>query len=158
MKIRRNRWFLLLMVIAWPVSASASSTSDFCKALRTFVESVGPNDTREFTFRTSWGFNFKDEVELALAAKRCEHGDYAPANKVCEYLMEHGYIEFSDGDVKDAVTCLSRKTKFDPRLSINVAEFSFSYGSANRGSQITITYKPDPMIGGMAFRLVADGY
>jgi hypothetical protein len=122
------------------------------------VASVQPDETREFTFRTSWGSNFKDDPEPAIAAKRCEHGGYNPAKNVCTYLMEYGSTEFTGADVKDAVSCLSRKTKFDRRLSLYLASFHFSYGSDDRGALIDITFKEDPIVGGMAFRLVADGY
>jgi hypothetical protein len=138
--------------------AHASPPPDFCKVLRAFVASVQPDEAREFTFRTSWGTNFKDDSEPAIGAKRCEHEGYGPAKDVCTYLMEHGSTEFTGADVKDAVSCLSRKTRFDRRLSLNLASFHFSYGSDNRGALVDITFKDDPIVGGMAFRMVADGY
>jgi hypothetical protein len=72
--------------------------------------------------------------------------------------MEYGSTEFTGADVKDAVSCLSRKTKFDRDLNLNEAFFSFSYGSDNRGALIDVSFKPDATVGGMAFRLVAEGY
>ncbi|RYG58509.1 MAG: hypothetical protein EON60_13015 [Alphaproteobacteria bacterium] len=158
MKLRSNSWLLLLAVAAWLPAAHASPAPEFCKVLRAFVASVQPDETREFTFRTSWGSNFKDDPEPAIAAKRCEHGGYNPAKNVCTYLMEYGSTEFTGADVKAAVSCLSRKTKFDRRLSLYLASFHFSYGSDDRGALIDITFKEDPIVGGMAFRLVADGY
>ena len=122
------------------------------------MASVQPDETREFTFRTSWGSNFKDTSEPAIFAKRCQHEGYEPAENVCAYLMEYGSTEFTGEVVKDAVFCLSRKTRFDRRLSLNLASFHFSYGSDNRGALVDITFKDDPVIGGMAFRVVADGY
>src|SRR5690349_9872878 len=56
----------------------ASQPGDLCSALREFVESVPPDGSRALTFRTIWGDKFKDAVDPALAAKRCEHGGYAP--------------------------------------------------------------------------------
>ena len=120
--------------------------------------SVQPGETREFIFRTSWGSNFKDAAEPAIFAKRCESQGYAPAEKVCAYLMEYGLTEFSGENVKDAISCLSRKTRFDPRLSLNEADFDFTYGPENSGALIDVTFKEEPTVGGMAFRLVADGY
>ena len=122
------------------------------------MASVQPDETREFTFRTSWGSNFKDTSEPAIVAKRCQHEGYEPAKNVCAYLMEYGSTEFTGEVVKDAVSCLSRKTRFDRRLSLNLANFHFSYGSDKRGALVDITFKDDPVIGGMAFRVVADGY
>ena len=158
MKVRSSLWFLPLAVAAWAPAAHSSPSPEFCKVLRAFVTSVQPDETREFTFRTSWGSNFKDDSEPAIGAKRCEHEGYDPAKSVCTYLMEYGSTEFTGADVKDAVSCLSRKTRFDRRLSLNLASFHFSYGSDDRGALIDITFKEDPGVGGMAFRLVADGY
>ncbi|MFT3763892.1 MAG: hypothetical protein QM761_15025 [Pseudoxanthomonas sp.] len=152
---------MLLLALATLVevpTAYASPTSGFCNALRAFVVSVQPGETREFTFRTSWGANFKDATEPAIFAKRCEHEGYAQAEKVCEYLTEHGSVEFAGVNVKSAISCLSPKTGFDPRLDINAADFHFRYGSDDRGALINVTFKEDPALGGMAFRLVADGY
>lgn|SRR5690606_17272690 len=158
MKVRRSSLFILLAAIAWASSAHASPAPEFCKVLRAFVASVQPDETREFTFRTSWGSNFKDDPEPAMGAKRCEHEGYGPAKNVCVYLMEHGSTEFTGVDVKDAVSCLSSKTQFDRRLSLNLASFHFSYGSDSRGALVDITFKDDPVVGGMAFKVVADGY
>jgi hypothetical protein len=119
---------------------------------------VKPNEKREFTFRTSWGHNFNDDPEEALSAKRCEHGGFEPAKRVCDYLMGHGATEFSGNNVKEAVSCLSRKTRFAPGLEINSGAFSFSYGSDHRGALIDITFAEDDQVGGMVFRLRADGY
>lgn len=158
MKTYRN---LVLVAIAAIPAARASPAPEYCRVLRAFVESVQPDETREFTFRTSWGSDFNDSQEprdFVFGAKRCEHGSDEPAEKVCAYLMEHGSIELTQVDVKDAVSCLSQKTKFDPRLSLNEADFHFSYGSENRGALIDITFKADSVVGGTVFRLVAEGY
>lgn len=139
-------------------AARASPPYELCKVLRSFVDSVKPGEQREFTLRTSWGENFKDASEQALAAKRCEHSGYEPAKKVCEYLIESGSTEFAGVNVQDAITCLSKKTRFAPFMQLNFGSFSFSYGSDNRGALIDINLRRDEKIGGMAFRLAADGY
>jgi len=139
-------------------AAHASPPPELCKALRAFIESIKPDEKREFTFHTSWGQNFKDAPEPAIFAKRCEHGDYEPAKKVCDYLMKNGSAEFADANVKNAVSCLSSKTRFDPLMQVSKGAFSFSYGSNNRGALIDVTLQTDDKLGGMAFQLVADGY
>ena len=136
----------------------ASPPPELCKVLRSFVDSAKPDEQREFTLRTSWGENFKDAPEQARAAKRCEHNDYEPAKKVCEYLMKSSSTEFSGVNVQDAITCLSKKTRFAPLMQLNYGSLSFSYGSDNRGALIDVTLQKDEKIGGMAFRLAADGY
>jgi hypothetical protein len=146
-----------LLAAAVPATHAAPSP-ELCKVLRSFVDSVKPDEQREFTLRTSWGMNFKDAPEQAFAAKRCEHNDYEPAMKVCEYLMENSAIEFAGVNVKDAITCLSKKTRFAPSMNLNYGSFSFQYGSDNQGALIDITLQYDEKIGGKAFRLAADGY
>ena len=155
--LSRSLFFVLASIAGTPV-VQASPSPEFCRVLRAFVMSVQPNESREFTFRTSWGSNFKGAAEPALFARRCEPHGYAPAEKVCAYLMESGSTEFSGENVKDTIACLSRKTRFDPRLSLNEANFDFNYGSESSGALINITFKEDPAVGGMALRLVADGY
>jgi hypothetical protein len=149
---------LAIVVSVLLPAAQASPPSELCKALHEFAKSVQPDEKREIVFRTSWGFNFKDDVEPALFAKRCSHNDYVPAMKVCDYLMEHGSTEFASANVKNAITCLSRKTRFAPLLELNTGEFSFGYGSPNRGALIDISLRDDQEIGGMVFQLAADGY
>jgi hypothetical protein len=158
MKDIRGSLLAISSVVVIVPTAQASPTSEFCRALRAFVVSVQPDEIREFTFRTSWGANFKNAAEPALSAKRCEHEDYAPAERVCAYLMDHGSTEFAGTNVKDAVSCLSHRTRFDSRLSLNEADFSLSYGSESRGATIDVTLKEDAEVGGMAFRVVAHGY
>ena len=146
-----------LAAVALPM-AHASPPPDLCKALRSFVGAVQPDERLEFTFRTSWGENFKDAPESALAAKRCEHNGYESAKNVCEYLMENGSTEFAGLNVQNSIACLSKKTHFAPFMRLSDGTFSFSYGSDNRGALIEITLHKDHKIGGMVFRLAADGY
>jgi hypothetical protein len=119
---------------------------------------VQPNEKRGFTFRTSWGENFKDAPAPALAATRCEHAGYEPAKKVCDNLMKYGSTEFAGANVKNSIICLSRKTRFAPLMRLDNGAFSFSYGSDHKGALIDITLQADEKVGGMAFRLMADGY
>ena len=158
MSIRtQSRLLLLVASIAIP-TVHARPPVEFCRALRDFVESVQPDEKRSFMFRTSWGSNFKDDQKPALYAMRCEHDGYDPAKAVCRYLAKYGSIEFTWIDVKDAISCLSRKTRFEPLLRINSGDFSFTYGSDHRGALIDIQFNEDPHIGGMVFKLTADGY
>lgn len=140
------------------VTSTAADGQSLCAPLRSFVNSVKPGETREFTFHTSWGGNFKDSQEVVIYAKRCIHNNYAPAKMVCDYLMESGAVEFAGNNVKDVVTCLSPKTHFAPRFGLYRASFSFSVGSDNRGSNVEVDFYEDTEIGGMALKVNADGY
>lgn len=149
---------IALSVFAMLPTAHAAAPMELCKLLRTFAESIPPNSEQEFTYRISWGENFKDSEEPVLGAKRCEHNGYGPARNICSYLMEHGSIESAGVIVKHAVSCLTRKSRFDPSLRIHSANLSFSYGRRNRGALIDLIYEEDKEIGGKALRLVATGY
>ncbi|WP_257387209.1 hypothetical protein [Tahibacter caeni] len=153
-----------LALIAWLALIAAAPTVhgappvELCKALRAFVASVRPGETREFTFRTAWGSNFDDAAEPAISAKRCEHAGHAPAEKVCAYLMEHGSVEFSGRNVEASITCLSRDTRFDRALNLYSGAFSFGYGAGRHSAQIDVSFGADTEAGGMAFRLAAKVY
>lgn len=149
--------FVLMSTLAATPAVSGAET--LCGALREFVSSVKAEETREFTFRTSWGGGFKDSPEQeVMFAKRCDHGGYAPAKIVCEYLMEQGSVEFAGNNVKDALACLSPQTRFAPEVALHRASFSFGVGTDDRGALLEIDFYPDEEVGGMAFKVVADGY
>ncbi|QWF16911.1 hypothetical protein [Lysobacter capsici] len=150
--------FVALSLSAMLPTAHAAAPMELCKLLRSFAESIQPNSEQEFTYRISWGENFKDSAETVLGAKRCEHNGYGPARNICSYLMEHGSVESAGVIVMHAVSCLTRKSRFDPSLRIHGANLSFSYGGRNRDALIDLTYEEDKKVGGMALRLVATGY
>jgi hypothetical protein len=154
----------LAFVLAWfPLQTAAAKDDLGCGPWRAFVASVLPGETRSLAFRTSWGSGFKDQEDpsdqfLVMSAKRCEHNDYGPAQSVCAHLMEHGAVEFSDWNFKDAVTCLSRKTRLDPGLSFNSAAISLSYGTDDRGANVDLEFVEDSQVGGMVLKVTAAGY
>ncbi len=151
-------WMLALALVFAPMGTGHASPRKFCALLRQFVEAVRPDEKRRVVFRTSWGSNFKNDPTPALFAKQCDHDGFAPAQKVCDYLMQYGLVEFADHNVKDALACLSRQTKLSPSLELGHGAFSFSYGTGRRGALIDISLEEDNVVGGMAFRLEADGY
>jgi len=142
---------------AMPLAEAANA--DLCGPLRRFVESVKPGETRRLEFHTSWLADFKDSAGADIvSAKRCMHFDYGPAKVVCAYLMEHSATEFADNNAKDAIRCLSKKTRFADRLALDGIQISFSYGSDERGSHIDLQYSEDPQLGGMILSITASGY
>ena len=150
---------ILLAATAIPIVASARDAADpLCISLRAFVASVKPNEKRELIFHTSWGENFKGESQQVLYAVRCEHNGYNPAQAVCAYLMKNASIEFAGINAKRAISCLSPHTVFGPHLDINFGDFSFSYGTPNRGSLVAVKLYEDTKLGGMALSISADGY
>ena len=150
---------LALIATLYPLRADAQERPDpLCPLLQAFVSSVPPDETREFTFHTIWGANFKDSSESALRATRCVHGEYDPAKAVCVYLVEHGAVEFSGHNAERALTCLSPGTHFAKRVDLRQGVFSLNYGTEERGSNVKILFKEDAQLGGMALQIVADGY
>ena len=86
------------------------------------------------------------------------YSDYGPARSVCDYLMNHGAIEFSGNNAKDAIACLAPATRFSPRMTLDRVDVSFYYGTEYRGSNIQVTFVEDMKIGGMVLTIKADGY
>jgi len=149
----------LVVMSALTAIPAVSRAETLCEVLQEFVDSVKTDETRELTFRTSWGGDFKDSSEQeVMFAKRCDHGGYAPAKMVCEYLMEKGAVEFAGNNVKDALACLSPQTRFAPKVALHQASFSFAVGTDDRGALVEMDFYPDEAVGGMAFKVVADGY
>ena len=66
--------------------------------------------------------------------------------------------EFSGNNAEQALARLSKGTQFGPHVQLIQAEFSLSYGSDERGSNVTIKYNEDRGIGGMVLTITADGY
>jgi hypothetical protein len=142
---------------AAPASAKASRDS-LCAPLRAFVASVGPDEKREIVFRTAWLGRFKDEPEDVMGSKRCEHNGYKQAKDVCAVLMTDASVEFGNTNAMRAIECLSPKTRFYGRTSFERGMFSLRYGTENRGALIDLSCDKDPSVGGMALRIVVDGY
>ena len=134
------------------------ATDEMCASVLDFAESIGPDDVRSITFHTSWGGNFRDDPEPAIFAKRCVHEDYAPAEAVCAYLMQHGATEFSGNNVERMLSCLAPRTRFGSSIDLNEGQFSVRFGTPDRGSHISIEFREDLEIGGMVLRVKADGY
>jgi len=140
-------------------SPAGAAVPDLCGPLRHFVQSVKPGKTRRLEFHTSWGGDFKDSASAdTVSARRCIHFNYGPAKEVCAYLMEYGVTEFAGNNAKDAVSCLSKTTRFADRLVLDRIQISFSYGSDERGSNIDLQYSEDHHLGGMVLSITASGY
>ena len=72
--------------------------------------------------------------------------------------MEHGAVEFAGNNVKEALACLSPRTRFAPLVGLDRGSFSLTVGTDSRGSLVEIEFYEDADIGGMAFKVSADGY
>ena len=163
--VRRHKVCAAVLAIVMSTSSSAldaqESMDPLCSPLRAFVSSVAQNETREFTFHTSWGGAFKDAAEdtaEVMYARRCTHGGYEPAKAVCGYLMEYGAVEFSGINAKRVIGCLSPGTTFANRMHLDRVVLRFDYGTDDVGANVTVSFLEDVAVGGMALRVTADGY
>ena len=137
---------------------TALAEDDLCEPLRSFVESVGPDETRVLKFHTTWGSNFNDSQGWVMGAKRCNDFDYDPAKGVCAHFMKHGATEFAGMNAKRAVECLAPGVTFAGRIDLQLISLSLTYGTEDRGAIVDITFLEDEEIGGMALTISADGY
>ncbi|GLQ98172.1 hypothetical protein GCM10007863_25920 [Dyella mobilis] len=72
--------------------------------------------------------------------------------------MQHGQVEFAGNNALRAIECLSAGTHFADMLQLARVGVSFSYGTEERGSNVTIQYGEDNKLGGMVMTISADGY
>jgi hypothetical protein len=148
-----------LVILAFAAAQPCVAAGDaLCPLLRTFVQSVKPDETKHIVLRTSWGQGFRGMEEGTLAAKACERGDDTPTIKLCEYWMENSSTEFAGVNAVRAIECLSPGTKFARPASVELITIHFSVGSPDRGSLVDITLQEDVDVGGMALRIEASGY
>ena len=151
--------FIVLIMAAPSLCASGVPRQDpLCAPLRAFAKSVVAGQTHSVEFHTVWGGDFNSVKTRTMYETRCIDQGYQPAKAVCKSLMQNGEIEFSGNNAKSAVSCLSPATRFGAPMSLDGLELSFSYGSANHGSNITVSYGPATNMRGMVMLITAEGY
>ena len=151
--------FVVLMIVSPPLYASGKAMQDpLCVPLRAFAKSVVAGQTHSVEFHTVWGGDFNSVTARTVYETRCIDRGYEPAKAVCKSLMQHGAIEFSGNNAKSAVSCLSPATHFGAPIDSDGLDLSFSYGTPNRGSNITVSYGPATDMRGMVMLITAAGY
>jgi len=95
------------------LSASCATTpnepDDLCAAMAAFANA---NDgTHTVRFMTDWGAMFESQGPDGQPkyAKMCEHQSYAPAQKLCDYLMDNTSIEFMGINARRAFHCMGKR-------------------------------------------------
>jgi hypothetical protein len=130
-----------------------------CAPLRAFAKSIAAGQTHAIEFHTVWGGDFKSDTARTMYAKQCIAHGYQPAETVCKSLMQNGAVEFSGNNAERAVSCLSPATRFGSSMDLDRLELSFSAGTPNRGSNITVSYGPaSGSMRGMVMLITAEGY
>ena len=159
MKARGIPVRLALLLLGLPTSAIGAPDA-LCAPLRKFVASVGPGGHREIVFRTSWGGGFSDDPDTkrSISSSRCEHQNYTAAKRVCDVIIKDASVEFGNVNAMRAVVCISPDIHFPRFMEFDHGAFSLNYGNANRGANVSVSFEEDSKIGGMALRIVADGY
>lgn len=135
----------------------AFAADGLCGALREFVDSVKPGETRVVKFHTIWGGNFKDREGQAFGAKRCDYAGYEPGKPVCVFLMEYGSIESSGYNAKMAIECAAKKTQFPTHTELHSISVSLPIGSQDHGPRIKIEFRENNEVGGMELAITAVG-
>lgn len=149
----------LVVLILVPLCASGAPSQDLlCAPLLAFAGSVAPGQTHAVEFHTVWGGDFKSATARSLYTIQCIDHGYGPGKAVCDVLMHDGAIEFSGNNAKRAVSCLSPTMHWGSPMMLDRLELSFSYGTPNRGSNITVSYGPASKELGMVMVVTAAGY
>lgn len=150
---------VLSLLFALPLRAAGGPTHDsLCKPLRAFAESVAAGQTQSLEFHTVWGGDFESATARTLYAKQCIDHGYPSAKAVCNFLMQHGAIEFAGNNAINVVSCLSPATHFASPVRLDGLDMSFSVGTPNRGSNITVSYRAATKMRGMVMVITAAGY
>jgi hypothetical protein len=151
---------VLLSAFVSPTLWAAHGPASLCAPLRAFAASVQKDQTKSIEFHTSWLADFKDGNPKAIGAfTRCFDQGYAPAHAVCSYLSNNGAVEFAGNNAKQALVCLLPGTRFGQHaLTFDALDVSFYFGTPQRGSNMTIRFRPDPKMGGMVLTIFARGY
>lgn len=151
--------FVVAMLVAPQLCVAGAPTHDsLCAPLRAFAQSVAAGRTQSLEFHTVWGGDFKSVTARTLYEKQCIDHGYQPAKVVCKYLMQNGASEFSGNNAKRAVSCLAPATHFASPMRLDGLDVSFLFGTPNRGSNITVSYRPATKMRGMVMVITAAGY
>jgi hypothetical protein len=145
-----------LLLVAIPAQIALAATDQLCAPMRAFVESVRPRETRSLSFHTSWG-NFKDSSDAVILAKRCIHGDYDEAKKVCSVLNQHGAVEFAESNLWSTIRCLAPDGRLAPGAGLGASFLTFEFEGSNGSRNVTIEFGEDKKIGGMLLHLSVIG-
>lgn len=150
---------IALALIGVSDMASAKSQVDpSCAPLKTFVESVKPDETRTVLFRTAWFQPFKDEPGASnMGGRRCEHAGYPPAKAFCGSFLNNSSTEFAGINAMAVIECLAPGVSFR-RLQLETIDVSFSHGTDDRGQNVDVSLHEDTKVGGMVMKIKVDGY
>jgi hypothetical protein len=139
-------------------AADTAASDPLCAPLLTFAASVQPDESRTIVFNTCWGGNCGGADNRAIASNACAHAHGDEAGKaVCAALSEHGNIERSDLNALRVLKCLAPETNFG-RVRLNAGDFSLTYGTPDRGAQLSVVFGDDDRRGKHVLRIVAEGY
>jgi hypothetical protein len=125
-----------------PACATAGTKADpICAPLKAFVTSVKPHEERKIEFQTAW-FSRSTSAGLGFLGKSCDHGNYDPAKVACASLIKHSSTEFAGNNAMRVIACLSPATRFAPFVQLEHIDVEFSYGSSNRGQNVSVDLQP----------------
>lgn len=103
----RMAW--LLAIALAPGCASIGPLHDpLCAEIVRFANAVEPGTVARVTLCADWGPRCASGGAYFVYSKRCEHGGYEPASRLCAYLLDHSSAEFPDNNFAGALACLGK--------------------------------------------------
>jgi len=103
------------VILVCILSASCATTPDepdeLCSEMAAFANVSANDGTHKVRFMTDWGAVWEPQTPDGQQkyAKTCEHQAYAPAQKLCDYLMDDTSIEFMGINARRAFRCMGKR-------------------------------------------------
>jgi hypothetical protein len=101
----------LAAIVATVLSAGCTTVSlggdQLCSEIARFANSSDDSAVHTVELLTDWGGVFSEDKNTVFE-KACKHDQYAPAKKLCDYLLENTSTEFATVNFRRALSCLGQ--------------------------------------------------
>jgi hypothetical protein len=120
-----------------------------CQEIAAFANATKPGEIHVVSLETAWGSS--NTHPDSLASRDCSSGGYEPGARLCRYLVQHSFTEFSHENFRSSLACLSNvplQTKnyvTYERLDARVS----AYGAAGvrENVEVWLEFKPNTIHG-----------
>lgn len=101
----------LLCVLSASCAATPDEPGGLCAHMAAFANAAANDGTHKVRFTTDWGAMWEPEGPDGQQkyAKACEHEAYAPAETLCDYLMDNTSTEFMGSNARRAFRCMGTR-------------------------------------------------
>ncbi|MBZ4187233.1 hypothetical protein K7B09_12965 [Thermomonas sp. RSS23] len=94
--------------------ASVHSRKDaLCSEIAAFANQTEVSGTHEVALTTVWGPT--PQYPDSLFYKNCDHGEYEPGKRLCQYLMANTSTEFPQHNFRRVLACLNGQKSGPPK-------------------------------------------